>query len=64
MHIAREGMDHYMIYRDACIRGSIPINERAIPQEEKDRKLGLNQPDDSQYVFDYSLFYLLILFQI
>jgi hypothetical protein len=50
-HIAREGMDHFTIYRDACIRGGISINERAIPQEEKDRKLGLNQPDGSQCVY-------------
>ena len=27
-------------------------------------RTAVNQPDDSQYIFDYSLLYLLILFQI
>ncbi|KAF8150545.1 hypothetical protein B0H34DRAFT_801492 [Crassisporium funariophilum] len=47
-HIAQEGMDHFTIYCDGCIRGGISINKHAIPQEEKDCKLGLNQPDGSQ----------------
>jgi hypothetical protein len=39
-------MDHYTVYRKGCLELNLNIHERAMPEEEMDRKNGLEVPLD------------------
>lgn len=41
-HIARQGMDHYNVYRDGCLELGLNMHERAMPEDEVNRKNGLD----------------------
>lgn len=49
-HIARQGMDHYNVYRDRCLELGLTMHERAIPEDEVKRKDGLDAETCDRYV--------------
>ncbi|RDB19757.1 hypothetical protein Hypma_013237 [Hypsizygus marmoreus] len=46
-HIARQGMDHYNHYRAACVAQGLTPQERAIPEDEMNRKTGILADEES-----------------